>query len=410
MSSQTNATGSSPLNNVRVGIVEILYRLFIITTAIMPLTTLFWDVNFFGVKGNWAPYPIFLIAVIFILFFKSRIPSEFVSLIFLSLFYMSLAVLFGGELESILRFSLAIMPLTFYFLFFDITDSSPSYFWWIYGVLLLIPLYNSYLQYSGKMPYSEFDYINGEIVGRISGGYLKPMNLISFLLPVYLLGFYFWKVRGRFFVGFFIVVAILLGINGIGHRTALVGFLAIFCSSFFIKISRRIIYTYYRYFLNFFIPILAFISLRIMLSTVGLWDQLRGRVPIWELHALQFFDQNPLKIIFGSQKVLIGEAYRDSSVVLIEEAHNNSFRTILVFGLAGFFLYCAFMRSVVMHIKKSNYSSGFEFVLLSSFIYFIFYTVTNEPLYYGSMLWPVLIWIFLAQSMPPKWKVSINHI
>lgn len=146
-----------------------------------------------------------------------------------------------------------------------------------------------------------------------------------------------------------------------------------------------------------------------MLSTVGLWDKLRGRVPIWELHAWQFFDQSLFKIIFGSQKVMIGDDYRDPSVVLIEEAHNNSFRTILVFGLAGFFLYCLLMRKIVMHIKKGNYSSEFEFVLLSCFTYFIFYTVTNEPLYYGSMLWPVLIWVFLAQSMSSKWKTYPNH-
>ncbi len=405
-----DAVGGLRANNIKVGIVDTLYRLFIFTTAVMPLTTLFWDVNFFWVKANWAPYPIFLFAVVFTLLFRKKVPREFALLIFSSISYMMLALLVGGEVESILRFSLAIMPLTFYFLFDDITDSSHRYFWWIYGALLLIPLYNSYLQYSGKMPFSEFDYVNDEIVGRISGGYLKPMNLIAFMLPVYLLGFYLWKVKGRLVIGLFMVVAILVGINVIGHRTSLIGFLAIFVSSFFMKVTRRLIYAYYRYFLNFFIPILAFISFRIMLSTVGLWDKLRGRVPVWQLHAWQFFDQGPFKIIFGSQKVMIGEDYRDKSVVLIEEAHNNSFRTLLVFGLAGFFLYCLFMRKIVMHIKKSNYSLRFEFVLLSCFTYFIFYTVTNEPLYYGSVLWPVLIWIFLAQSMSSERKESSNHI
>lgn len=403
-----NEVGSLPFNNVKVGIVNTLYRLFIVTTAIMPLTTLFWDVNFFWIKANWAPYPIFLFAVCFTLFFRHKVPRDFVALIFLAIFYMVLALLGGGEVESILRFSLAIMPLTFYFLFDDITDSSHRYFWWIYGVLLVIPLYNSYLQYSGKMLFSEFDYIEDEIIGRISGGYQKPMNLIAIILPVYLLGYYQWKVKGRMVIGLFIVVVILVGIYVIGHRTSLIGFLAIFISSLFMKVSRSLIYTYYRYFLNFFIPVLAFISFRIMFSTVGLWDKLRGRVPIWELHAWQFFDQGPFKIIFGSQKVLIGEDYRDPSVVLIEEAHNDSFRTILVFGLAGFFLYCVFMRKIVMHIKKGNYSSGFEFVLLSCFTYFIFYTVTNEPLYYGSVLWPILIWIFLAQSMSPKRRTPLT--
>ena len=402
------AVGSLPAKNAKVGIVYTVYRFFIFTTAIMPLTTLFWDVNFFWVKANWAPYPIFLFVVVFALFFRQRVPREFVLLIFLSIIYMLLALLAGGEVESILRFSLAIMPLTFYFLFNDITDSGHRYFWWIYGALLLIPMYNSYLQYSGKMPYSEFDYVEDEIVGRISGGYQKPMNLIAFMLPVYLLGFYLWKVKGRLVIGVFIVVAILVGVTAIGHRTSLIGFLAIFVSSLFMKVTRKLIYTYYRYFLNFFVPILAFISFRILLSTVGLWDKLRGRVPVWELHAWQFFDQSPIKIIFGSQKVMIEDNYRDPSVVLIEEAHNNSFRTILVFGLIGFFLYCVFMRKIVMCIKKSNYSLRFEFILLSCFTYFIFYTITNEPLYYGSVLWPILIWIFLAQSMPSEQRTPLT--
>lgn len=394
--------------NIRVGKVDMLYRLFVFTTAIMPLTTLFWNVNIFWIKANWAPYPIFLFAVAFFLVFKQKVPQEFALLIFFVVFYMLLALLFGGEVESIFRFALAIMPLTFYFLFREVTDSGHRYFWWIYGALLLIPLYNSYLQYSGKMAYSEFDYVRDELVGRVSGGYQKPMNLIAFTLPVYLLGFYLWKVKGRLILGVSLVIAILVGIYAIGHRTSLIGFLAVIFSSFFLRFTRTAIYTYYRYFLNFFVPVLAFIACRILLSTVGLWDKLRGRVPIWELHAWQFFDQPPLRILFGSQKVIIGADYQDPSVVLLEEAHNNSFRTILIFGLAGFFLYCVFMRKIVLHIKKSNYSPGFEFVLLSCFTYFIFYTVTNEPLYYGSVLWPILIWIFLAQSMPTSLKISVN--
>lgn len=195
----------------------------------------------------------------------------------------------------------------------------------------------------------------------------------------------------------------------IGHRTSFIAYVCIFVPSFFMKLTRSLIYSYYRYFLNFIVPILTFISFRIFLSTVGLWDKLRGRVPIWQLHAWQFFEQNPFKIMLGGQKVLIEEEYRDSSVVLIEEAHNNSFRTILVFGLAGFLLYCLFMRKIVMHLKKYNYSVEFKFVLLSCFTYFIFYTITNEPLYYGSVFWPVLIWIFLAQSMSSKWNASSSH-
>lgn len=402
-------TNLQTANTVRVGITNSVYRLFLLTTAVMPLASLFWNVNFFWVKANWVPYPIFLIAVIFMTLFKKRVPKEFVCLIFFAAFYLVLSYFSDGDAESIGRFAITILPLTFYFMFDDIKDTNHRYFWWIYSALMIIPIFNSYLQYTGKIPYDEFDYVGGERIGRMSGGYQKPHNLVAYLVPIFLLGFYIWKVKQKRIIGILIVFAVLVGVYMINYRTSLIALLVILLSSFFIKTTKRLIYSYYQYFLNFFFPILAFIFFRLLLSTVGLWDKLRGRVPIWELHSQQFFDQNFLKIMFGTQNVMISEAYRQPSVYLIDEAHNNSFRTIIVFGLVGFFLYCLFMRMIVMSIKRVNYLPKFEFILLSSFTYFIFYTTTNEPLYYGSVLWPVLIWIFLAQSMPSQ-RISSNKI
>jgi len=395
-------------NTAKVGIANLIYRLFLLTTALMPLATLFWDINFFLIKANWLPYMIFLIAL-FLVPFRKRMPVEFVVLIFLIAFYLLLAYLGGGEVEHIIRFVIASMPLTFYFLFEDITDSSYRYFWWIYGAIMLIPIYNSYMQYIGKLPYDEFDSYGGETVGRMSGGYQKPMNLIAFAVPIFIYGFYLWKVKGRKVIGVSIVVAILIAIYLIGHRTSLIAFLVIFVSAFFMRTTQKLVYAYYCYFLNFFIPILAFIFFRLLLSTVGLWDKLRGRIPIWELHSQQFFDQGPINILLGSQKVMLEPKYQHHTVVLLDEAHNNSFRTIIVFGLFGFFLYCIMMRKIVMHIQKGNYEDNLKFILFSCFSYFILYTITNEPLYYGSVLWPVLIWIFLVQSMPSKGKPFTNQ-
>ena len=398
---QTNST-------YRLGITNLIYRLFLLTTAVMPLASLFWDTNFFWIKANWAPYSIFLITP-FLIPLRKRIPVEYVVLIFLSVLYLLLAYLNGGETETVIRFAITIMPLTFYFLFDGITDNKHNYFWWIYGTIMLIPIYNSYMQYIGKMPFDEFDAVNGEVWGRMSGGYQKPMNLVAFGVPIYLFGFYLWRVRQLKFIGITIVVAVLIGIYLIGHRTSLIAYLVIFVSSFFMRTTQKLIYAYYHYFLNFFVPILAFISFRLMLSTVGLWDKLRGRVPIWELHSQQFFDQGLMDILIGSQKVLLESKYQDPSVILIAEAHNNSFRTIIVFGLLGFFFYCFVMRKIVMHIQKRNYENSLKFIIFSCFTYFILYTITNEPLYYGSVLWPVLIWIFLVQSMHQKGKPALAN-
>jgi hypothetical protein len=404
---QFQSIGSLPATSpARVGAINMLYKLFLITTAFMPLASLFWDVSLVSVKMNWAPYPLFLFAVVLTVSLKRKTPGEFVLLIFLAAFYLFLATVRGREVESIFRFVIAIMPLTFYFFFENITVSSHRYFWWIYCSLMLIPVFFSYLQYTGRMPYYEFDYSNDLKIGRISGGYNKPNNLIAFTLPIFLLGFYLWKVKARRLLGLSIVFAIMFGIFLIGHRTSLIAFVIIFFSSFFMSTTRKMIYSYYNYFLNFFVPILAFIGLRIMFSTVGLWDAIRGRVPVWQLHALQFFDQGPLSMLFGLQTVLIQPEYQDPTVVLNDEAHNNSFRTIIVFGLAGFFLYCLVIRKIVLHIQKADYSPRLKFILFSCFTYLILYCVTNEPLYYGATLWPIMIWIFLVQSMPSERKVQ----
>lgn len=396
-------------NTVRLGITNSIYRLFVFTTAVMPLASLFWNVNFFWVKANWIPYPIFLIAVIFMTLLKKSIPREFVFLIFFAAFYLTLSYFNGGDAESIGRFTITILPLTFYFMFEDITDTNHRYFWWIYGTLMIIPLFNSYLQYIGKMPYDEFDYVGNEQIGRMSGGYQKPHNLVAYLVPIFLFGFYMWKVKQRKLIGILIVFIVLIGVYMIGYRTSLIAFLTILISSFFMRTTQRMVYTYYRYFLNFFVPILAFLFFRLLLSTVGLWDKLRGRVPIWELHSWQFFDQGLINILLGSQKVMLEPEYQYPTVILLDEAHNNSFRTIIVFGLFGFFLYCFMMRKIVMHVQNGNYRDSLKFIMFSCFTYFIFYTITNEPLYYGSVLWPVLIWIFLVQSLPSKFKASFNQ-
>lgn len=397
-------------NNLKfnIGITNIIYRLFLLTTSVMPLASLFWDKTFFWIKANWLPYSIFLITP-FLILFRKRIPIEFLLLIFFTTIYLVLVFINGGETETILRFAITIMPLTIYFLFEKVTDSTHSYFWWIYCTIMIIPIYNSYMQYVGKIPFDEFDAVNGEVWGRMSGGYQKPMNLVAFGVPLFLSGFYLWKVRQLKFIGIAIIVAILIGVFMIGHRTSLIAYVVIFVSSFFMRTTEKIIYTYYHYFLNFFVPILAFIFFRFMLSTVGLWDKLRGRVPIWELHSWQFFDQGLIDILIGTQKVILEPKYQDPSVYLIAEAHNNSFRTMIVFGLIGFFLYCIVMRKIVLHIQKRQYQMQLKFIVFSCFTYFILYTITNEPLYYGSVLWPILIWIFLVQSLPSKLKLASNQ-
>jgi hypothetical protein len=257
----------------------------------------------------------------------------------------------------------------------------------------------AYLQYSGKLPYNDFDYIDGEQIGRMSGGYSKPMNLLAFLTPLYILSLYSIVQKKRTLIGWFGLAGILLVVYSIGHRTSLAAFLLMAMSMFFKRSVVIIIYNYYRYYLNFIIGVLFFLAFYILKLKEGLIDAIRGRIPMWQAHAEDFFQSDIFSILFGKHVMQLPEYYIGNPIVVrYDEVHNNSFRTIILFGLVGYFLYCIFMRWIVLSSYHAQPNPGKRFIIFACFIYFIFYTVTNEPFYYASVIWPILIWIFLLRS------------
>ncbi len=384
-------------SNNKIHLNNFLFHLFLVSTAMMPFISLFWQVNFLNIKVNWLVYPVLLAGLISTLVIKLRAPASFFFLLFLTVFYLLLSVINAGEVETIFRVFISLAPLTYIVVFTCNQHSSAKYFWWLYALSFSLPMYYAYLQYTGQMPFNDFDSIDDQVVGRVSAGYNKPMNFIAFLLPVYLYGFYKWRVLKKK-AGLIVVVLVLLIIYLIGHRTSLFAFGVIFLSSFFSTQTIFFVKIYYKYFLNFFIGIGSLIFFRLLLMYAGVIDIIRGRVPMWESHSQQFLDSSILEILFGTQHVWLIEKYRHPGMLIFEEVHNNSYRTILIFGIAGFFIYCAFMRSIVIYISRLNYPKELQFVVFSCFTYFILYTITNEPIYYGSVLWPILIWIFLAPS------------
>lgn len=396
MTTETNALKPTGCE-IRMQTKQLLFGSFLISVSLMPFVSLFWDEKISIVKLNWLSYPVIILGVVCFVMARRAVSINFLIYLGIALLYLALFLITGGDLEAYFRIFISVLPFVFLPFFDDFNFRWSRVFFICYSLLITPALYFGYQQLTGKMPFEDFDYINGQAIGRMSGGYSKPMNFIAFLFPLYLLGFYLILIKGKKVIGSVLIGFILVILYLIGHRTSLAAFILIAASIFFKRAIVSAIYNYYKYLMGFYIGILAFVFFYFLKVNYGLIDSLRGRVPMWETHAEKFFTSNVFSVLFGQQIVLI-EDKGNPLIVRVDEVHNNSFRTILLFGLIGYLIYCFFMRWVVISTYRAQQDINKRFIAFSSFTYFIFYTVTNEPSYYASVAWPILIWIFLLRD------------
>ena len=379
--------------------VHILHATFFGSLAIMPLASLFWEDSILSLKVNWMVYPIFIIGVMMFIAIRTRINQQLIVFLIIGAFYMTIFQIRGGDMESFGRISISVVPFLFLRFFNDQGSRPINTFFVFYFIFLLPSFYLAYLQYTGRFPYYEFDYVDGQMVGRLSGGYSKPMNFIAFLTPIYILGLYMVLVLKRRLLGAALSGSIISLLFIIGHRTSLIAFLLIGASLFFKKPVYVFIFNYYKYFFNFAVGILSFIFFYFLKIHAGLIDAMRGRIAMWEGHAQEFFQSDIFTVIFGKQKVQLPEYYAGNPLVVrLDEVHNNTYRTILLFGIVGYFIYCVFVRWLVLSSLRLQVNPEKRFIILACFTYFILYSITNEPFYYGSVVWPILIWIFFLRN------------
>lgn len=378
---------------------------------------LFWQESLpvLGFKLNWMLYPVLLLGVGFAIFVRNKIPQVTYLLSLFTLLYLLLTIIRGESPETVFRVFTAILPFTFIDSFYkeQVSNWTIKFFWIVYCVCFSVPVYNAYLQYTGAMPYYDFDSLG--VGGRISGGYNKPMNFIVCLFPIYITSFYFIKVQKRKILGYSLIFSIYAFLVVIGHRTSLAAFLIIFISSFFSRTTIIIIYNYYRNFLNFFVSVFAFLMFYLFYNAFGIVEVrlLRGRIEMWTAHAETFFSGNLFNKLFGFQKILADSKFAYEPLVgplAMEEAHNNAFRTIIFFGIVGYFFYCLFMRWLVIRVYHSTEDNNIRFIRFSCFTYLLLYMITNEPAYYGGYLYPILICILPVFVLTSKKEISQSLI
>lgn len=364
-----------------------------------------------GFKLNWMLYPVLLLGIGFAIFVRNRMPQATYLLCLFTLFYLLLSIARGESPETVFRVFTAVLPFTFIDFFYKehISDKTVKLFWIIYCSCFSIPIYYAYLQYIGEMPYYDYDSLG--VGGRISGGYNKPMNFIVCLFPIYITSFYFIKVQRKKILGYSLIFFIYAFLLVIGHRTSLAAFLIIFISSFFSRTTVKVIYNYYRNFLNFFIGIFSFLMFYFFYWAFGIVEVrvLRGRIEMWTAHAETFFSGNLFNKLFGFQRILADPKFAYEPLVgplAMEEAHNNTFRTIIFFGIVGYFFYSLFIRWLVIKAYHSTEDWNIRFIRFSCFTYLLLYMITNEPAYYGGYLYPILVCILPVFVLNRKEEMS----
>lgn len=377
---------------------KIIIAVFLFCVALFPFVLLFWQESLpiLGFKLNWILYPVLLLGVGFAVIARNRLPQITYLLCLFTLYYLLLTILRSEPSETVFRVFVAALPFTFIDVFHKepLSKGAIKLFWIVYCCCYSVPIYYAYLQYTGEMPYYDYDSLG--VGGRISGGYNKPMNFIANLFPIYIAAYYLILVRRSRRLGYIIIFCIFAFLVLIGHRTSLLGFLVIFVSSFFRDTTIRVVYSYYKKFLNFFVGIFSFLVLYLFYCIYGILEVrvLRGRFEMWTAHADTFFSGNLFDQLFGFQKVLLELKFADEPLIgplAMDEAHNNSFRVIIFFGVVGFFFYSLFMRWLVIRVYHSTGDRNVLFIRLSCFTYLLLYTITNEPMFYGAILYPILI-------------------
>lgn len=368
--------------------------IFLYSIALMPFISLFREGEIGFLQVNWVLYPLVLFSLFFTIAIQSRISKLFILFLFICTLYFVKTIVSSVDLESIVRFFFSVIPLFFLDSISDIQDKSRKRnVIIVYCVAILFPIVYGILQYQGVLPFINYDYVNGQAIGRVSGGYDKPNNFTAFIFPLYLLAFLVFEKRKLLGAGLLFFILFLVYITGL--RTTVAIYFTILLGYFFKNIMAKLIYNYYHYFLNFVTGIFFIISIYLTYKLFGQVDLLRGRVLTWQGHVSDFFNSKLLVIIFGKGHSTLGDYYSGpwykGSLV---EPHNNTLRIIVIFGLVGYFLYSLLMRHIVLKAFKRTSHPLNKFFVSSSFLFIMLYSFTNEPLFYPSIFWVVLFGVF----------------
>ncbi len=361
------------------------------SVALMPLLGTLSGVTLFGgFTLNWLTYFPIVLSLAFYLLTGSRWPRLALIASVVVLVYLSAWVLQSEQINlmALIRLLLSILPLLLTMQLvkgIDKVDLSMPALVFSFGVVVTLVM--ALLQLAGILPYKDFDYVDGVQVGRISGGYEKPVIFTVVLFPVFLWAASIYKThRLR---SALTIVAVLWIVFVSGLRTALIVYLFLT-----LLLALRIdFYKAVRLFLKCLGPMLIAFALVTLLWAIGELlpgaGLLRGRLGMWIAHANELFGGGLMRFLLGSGNTSLDAAtLARFDVYHANEVHNDFIRIVVYGGIVGsslfsYLLYRHFsLTSAFFRVsKEERYLYSFPIIFL------VLYMVTNEPSFYPSFFW-----------------------
>lgn len=368
--------------------------IFLYTIALLPFISLFWEQEIGFLKVNWILYPLVLFSLFFTITIRNRISTLFIFFTFICILYLIKALVSGVSPENILRVFVSLVPLFFIDSIAELQHrSGRKKIIIIYSFAIVPSIVYGILQYKGVIPFTEFDVVDGGVIGRVTAGYDKPNNFAAFIFPLYLLSFIVF--RSNKLIGSMLIFFILFLVYITGLRTIVAVYLIILIGYFFKRTLTVFIFNYFRYLFNLIVGVCFITVIFFVYKTYGMVDAVRGRMLTWEGHTLEFFNSGYFTILFGKGHSTLGDDYSvDWYKGSLAEPHNNTLRIIVIFGFVGFLIYSLLIRHFVMKTFKRTSLPLNRFFISASFLFIMLYSVTNEPLFYPSIFWVVLFGVF----------------
>ncbi|NJM26240.1 MAG: hypothetical protein HC859_12865 [Bacteroidia bacterium] len=211
--------------------------------------------------------------------------------------------------------------------------------------------------------------------------------------------------KGKTLAGHFVVALIFAFVFYINHRTSTVAFGIIWLFSYVRTPISRWLTFYYRYYLHFISGVLGFLLVYVMYTQVGIFKAFRGRMPMWMNHSRHYWEGSPAEILMGKLRVLLPASWDPHHELWsLDEVHQNTFSLLVFGGLFGYFLYCMFMRATYFFVHNRLRYGSLQYIASACFLFFTIFGLTNEHIYYPTIVWPIFVWLFLVVG------ISTSHV
>lgn len=283
------------------------------------------------------------------------------------------------------------------------TEASVEKFADLFILVVSVPLVISMLQIAGLAPFEYWDWIGGVQIGRATGSYQHPLDLVYYI--IYLMPFIYFrldkfKVSLRSIPYLAIFLLALLAVYFTYDRTSFVVLIIQMVIWLIIKRQYRILVIVVSLgflgviIFNEKIAVLYSNLIDIIQGKIAFYspDFLRGRGVLWYLFLNSWFTGGPMAWIFGRGVSIASGFVPLIGTLTTDEPHNDFLRILHAYGLAGLSSYLIILIQFIKYglrlIKTGDpFANNLGGVLILATTSVIILSLTGEPMRYPSCSW-----------------------